>query len=225
MELELILKQNFPKLTAEYMQFALDKHNCRQCSLYNDYSAAPIQSEGCTIKPVFMFIGEAPGAEEIGQNRPFIGAAGQRLRQELRKYPSIFNKQNTLISNVLSCRPMKNKFPSANNHYTVNGITGCPGKVVVKHCFDTWVQREIKLVDPKIVVTIGSHSLGHIRNDKGITQHHGTWKRLEDQRWCFSLYHPSYVLRCRNDNNMKHIETEFDADIKALSETYEEHLD
>lgn len=199
-----VLKKNFLKMSREYRQFALEKDACRACPHYSHYQQTA-QSEGNAIDPTFVFVGECYGAEEIENMRPFIGVAGQRLRQELRKYPDVFNRKTSLITNTLSCRPLDNKFPS--NPDTVHA------------CYAKWTQRELKLLKAPIIITLGSHALLQVRGEKGITSVRGTWKFLNEFRaWSMATYHPSYVLRCRNDPAKRAVEHEFEEDIKNVAE-------
>lgn len=201
-----VISANFPEVSKSYERFALEKDKCRSCALYSIYGQVT-QAEGCTHSPTFMFIGEAPGADEVEKNRPFIGAAGQRLRQELRKFPSVFNKKTTLISNVVACRPENNKFP---DHDVANA------------CFGLWLEQEIRLVRPKIIVALGNQPLRYIRNETGITTKRGTWKHLGKYgAWSFATYHPSYVIRQERAKDEQVI-ANFEADIAELAISWQD---
>jgi len=178
--IDTILNKNFTILTDEYRKFAVEKDSCRCCSIYDEYKQVG-QSEGSTQNPTFMFVGESLGKDEVEQVRPFIGRAGQRLREELRKYPETFNKKNTLISNALSCRPKDNKFPQTSDVFQLNGSTA-NGREIVNFCANKWVVQEIKIVNPKILVLVGGMALEVIANIKGITA-----KSLEDPKIRFQL--------------------------------------
>lgn len=223
--LEEVLSRNLTKISEAYRQFAYEKDECRRCSIYDSYKHVG-QSEGNAEDPIFMFIGEALGKDEVEQGRPFIGRAGQRLRQELRKHAAEFTRNNCLISNVLSCRPFDNKFPKdKEGPYEIRDgkKTGrkAKGREVVNFCATNWVRREIELVRPKVIVTLGSVALDYIRGDRGITEHRGTWKFLPQFRvWSLATYHPSYVLRCENDPDKDYIVAEFETDIAKVAKTW-----
>ena len=134
MLLKQIVTNNFYCISDEYKSFIDLKHECHKCRLREDYGHNPIQSEGCANNPTFMFIGESPGQDELEQNRPFVGKAGQKLRGEIRKYPYTFTRENTIITNVIACRPMNNKFPSGSD------------KELADTCFSTWLKKEIKIL-------------------------------------------------------------------------------
>ena len=209
--LNIIFERNFYKISNEYKKFAIQKDACRQCSLYSHYEQV-VMSEGNAESPTFLFIGEGPGADEAIQNRPFIGLAGQRLREELRKHPDVFNKESVLISNILGCRPLNNQFPS-------NGST-------VHNCADSWLRKEIKLLKPKVIILLGSKALEYSRErsisgkwqgKRGITANRGVWNFLPEYKaWSLATFHPSYVIRCQKMNEM-HIVKQFEEDIQQIA--------
>lgn len=223
---------NFVESTPEYMEFATQKSLCKQCSVYDSYKTV-VQSEGNVKNPTFMFVGEAAGNDEVEHNKPFIGRAGQRLRQELRKYQSTFNKKTCLISNVLPCRPKDNQFPQDKNGvFMVKGIVA-KAHVVISNCTENWLLKEIALVRPKIIVTLGAQALNVIRNAG--TEIHERYRRMSDNRgswvflnafkaWSYATYHPSYVLRCSNGENSL-VESEFEFDIKKIADTWEQLIE
>ena len=211
MDIDSIINQNFTKISLPYLNLAKEKHNCKKCEIFTHYNHNPIQSEGNAENPIFMFIGEAPGDDELTQNRPFIGRAGQRIREELRKYPHTFTKENTVISNTVACRPLNNMFPS-----------GKDGRKLVGICVSSWLMKEINILKPKVIVTLGSQALHFVRSDRGITSNRGTWKFLPEFRaWSLATYHPSYVLRCQNTEQI-HIPKEFEKDIQIIAETWQD---
>jgi DNA polymerase len=237
MSLDDVLSRNFTKITPEYRAFARKKDGCRQCSIYDHYKHVG-QSEGNAQNPTFMFIGEALGADEVEQKRPFVGRAGQRLRAELRKHAKTFNRETTLISNVLVCRPLNNSFPHRSSEtYHIRpqnegslkvGKKQHPveprpvqGREVVAFCWSHWTEQEIALVRPKVIVTLGAKALDFVRGDSGITSNRGAWKFLPDYRaWSFATYHPSYVLRCQNDEAKEYVVEQFEEDIRKVAMTW-----
>ncbi len=201
-----ILKRNFSKISDEYRSFAEAKSECQKCSIYEHYKTVGM-SEGNAKDPTFMFIGESAGGDEVEQVRPFIGAAGRVLRAEIRKHKS-FKKSNTIITNVLACRPLDNKFPAGDHSHEV------------QICTKNWLFQEIKILKPKIVVTLGNPALKYVRGDWGITANRGKWKFLHLIRaWSFATYHPSYVMR--SERSDKHFVVEqFRNDIKAVAKMW-----
>lgn len=229
MEITEILSRNFSVISEEYREFALKKDACRQCSIYNHYKQVG-QSEGNAKDPTFMFVGEALGKDEAQQVRPFIGRAGQRLRKEMRKHSKVFNRKTTIISNLIACRPKDNKFPSqSHGPYFVKKGPGREDKIpatkVVLVCANSWLFREIALLKPKIIVTMGARALEFVVQEKGITVNRGHWKFLPQFRaWSFATFHPSYVMRCENDEDKSYISDQFDEDIKKIAQTSHYYL-
>lgn len=207
MDIELVLERNFTRISDKYREFALKKDKCQKCSIYEHYKQVG-QSEGNAVDPTFMFIGEALGKDEVVQVRPFVGAAGKLLRAEIRKYSETFKKSNTIITNVLACRPLDNKFPAGD--YSPE----------VKTCTTNWLFKEIKILRPKILVTLGNPALKYVRGDWGITANRGKWKFLHQFRaWSFATYHPSYVMRSEGTDKQFVVE-QFQNDIKAVAKMW-----
>ena len=203
MDIEKVLERNFTCISDEYRTFALEKDKCQSCDIYGHYKQVG-QSEGNAKDPTFMFVGEALGKDEIQQNRPFIGMAGQVLRREMRKHKA-FKKTNTIISNVLACRPLNNKFPAGDKSPEVT------------ICTTNWLFNEIKLLRPKIIITLGNPALKYVRGDWGITANRGKWKFLHKFRaWSFATYHPSYVMRSEKSEK-QFVVDQFQNDIKVVA--------
>ncbi|KKK79971.1 hypothetical protein LCGC14_2828170, partial [marine sediment metagenome] len=204
MDIEKVIERNFTRITEEYRAFALEKDKCQKCSIYKNYSQV-VQSEGNAKNPTFMFIGEAAGKDEVEQVRPFVGAAGRVLRTEMRKYPKAFKRTNTIITNVLACRPLDNKFPAGDKSPEVSV------------CTNNWLFKEIKILRPKIIVTLGNPALKYVCGDWGITANRGKWKFLHRFRvWSFATYHPSYVMRSERSEKQFVVE-QFQNDIRAVA--------
>lgn len=218
MNLDIILNRNFTNISAKYEKFAKKKSNCRKCGLFNHYKQVA-QSEGNAVNPIFMFIGEGYGKDEVSQIRPFIGRAGKRIRSEIRKHPDTFNKKTCLLSNVLSCRPLNNKFPKGIGDWCDNS-KALSGDDLVISCAERWLFQEIELVNPKVLVLLGSQSLRFMRNQTGITDNRGSWKFLPQfKAWSFATYHPSYVLRCEQSKK-RFVVRQFEDDIKKIAKTW-----
>lgn len=222
-----ILKKNFTAITPDYEKFAREKDACRRCPIYANY-IQNAQSEGNAKNPTFMFIGEAYGKDEQEQVRPFIGRAGQRLRQELRKWSKVFDKENTILTNVLSCRPYSNKFPvslkteiwpSGNREQSI--ITND----VASYCQGLWLDREIALLRPKVIVALGAVALKYVFGVEKISEHRGEWRFLLKYRAMgFSTYHPSYILRCANDHAKSYNVKLFEQDIAKIATTWQKMI-
>lgn len=137
-----------------------------------------------------MLVGEAPGGEEEKQGKPFVGKAGQNLNEFL----DILNlkRENLYISNVVKLRPYKLS-PKTNKP-----INRPPNKEELRF-FVPYLHREIKLVQPELVVSLGNFALKNITMDNKITigDCHGTLLDIGNMK-LFPLYHPASVIYNRS---------------------------
>jgi len=124
-----------------------------------------------------MFIGEAPGAEEDLQGRPFVGAAGQVLNNLLNKLG--LRREEVYITNVLKSRPPGNRNPEADE---------------IEACLP-FLKRQIAAIRPKVIVTLGKIATDALLGVKEpITRLRGQWRRYDHIR-VMPTFHPSYLLR------------------------------
>jgi uracil-DNA glycosylase len=133
-----------------------------------------VPGEG-TAPAAVMLVGEAPGASEDKQGRPFVGRAG-RLLEELLAEAGL-EREQVYITNVVKARPPKNRDPRADE---------------VAHCLP-WLETELALVQPALVVPLGRHALAHFSDDPKISEVHGT-EITERGRTLFPMYHPAAAL-------------------------------
>jgi len=172
---------------------------CQACKLRAACTQV-VPAEGCTESPLLLVVGEAPGADEDMEGRPFVGRAGQLLREVIRE-TGILNKRNTLISNVVMCRPPKNKFPTDKSP---------------KICATKWLFQEIEMARPQRMLLLGSKALWHVAGMKGITENRGQWYNIRGVR-TMATFHPSYILRCESEGKVQ-VRREFEDDIMEVAE-------
>ena len=168
--------------------------NCTDCPLASGRTHA-VPGEGNPQADV-MFIGEAPGFQEDRQGRPFVGPAGKLLDGLLASIGT--NRDDVFIANMVKCRPPDNRDPD-------------PGELAACTKF---LDRQIELVNPKLIVTLGRFAFGRYFPGEGITKARG---RLREKvgRKIFPVLHPAAVLR-RDELRPTMIE-----DFKAISEILE----
>lgn len=159
--------------------------SCNSCKLRAGCTQV-VPGTGKIDSPILMIIGEAPGADEDEQGEPFVGMAGQVLRRALRA-TGVINRTNTLITNVVHCRPPANKFP------TDESASICVGK---------WLANEILLAKPKRLMLLGNVPLKYVAGMTGITSHRGTWITAMGVR-TMPTYHPSYIIRQDGQGDMR----------------------
>jgi DNA polymerase len=129
-----------------------------------------------------LILGEAPGAEEDREGRPFVGRAGQLLDRMLaaiglsRTSPD--SEAAFYITNVMPWRPPGNRDPD-------------PAEIAMMMPF---VERHIALVDPQVIVAVGNTSLFALTGSKGILRARGNWT-LALGKPLLPMTHPAYLLR------------------------------
>ncbi len=138
-------------------------------------TANPVLGEGNPRARV-MFIGEAPGQKEDELKRPFVGASGQFLTELLSGIG--LKREDVYISNVVKFRPPGNRDPEP---------------IEKEQCMP-WLMLEIALIQPRVIVTLGRHSLGHFFPTRTITESHGKPLKLSSSMTLFPIYHPAAAL-------------------------------
>jgi len=146
---------------------------CTRCDLSKSRKNA-VPGEGPENAQI-MFIGEGPGFHEDQQGRPFVGAAGQFL-DELLKVAGLERKQ-VYITNIIKCRPPGNRDPQTDE------IEAC----------GIYLNRQIELLDPKVIVTLGRYSMERFIPGAKISQIHGLPRKV-GRRLVVPMYHPAAGL-------------------------------
>jgi DNA polymerase len=126
-----------------------------------------------------MIVGEAPGASEDKQGRPFVGRAGKMLDQLLAE--AGLEREQVYITNVVKARPPGNRDPRASE--------------VAHHM--PWLETQLALIKPALVVPLGRHALAHFSDDAKISEVHGT-EVTERGRTLFPMYHPAAALHTQS---------------------------
>jgi len=147
---------------------------CTKCELHRSRKKA-VPGEGPAHTEI-MFIGEGPGAREDEQGRPFVGASGKFLDQLLEQ--AGVTRADVWITNVVKCRPPGNRDPLPNE---------------VEICTSNYLQHQIKIVNPSIIVTLGRFSMNLFFKGAKITQIHGQMRKVEDH-FVIAMYHPAAAL-------------------------------
>lgn len=147
---------------------------CTRCELHRSRKKA-VPGEGPAHAEI-MFIGEGPGFHENEQGRPFVGAAGQFLDQLLQQ--AGVTRSAVWITNVVKCRPPGNRDP-------------LPEEIEI--CTRNYLQHQIRIVDPSIIVTLGRFSMGLFFKGAKITQIHGQMQKVDDH-FVIAMYHPAAAL-------------------------------
>lgn len=147
---------------------------CTRCELHRSRTEA-VPGEGPSHAEI-MLIGEGPGATEDKQGRPFVGASGKFLNQLLEQ--AGVTRADVFITNVVKCRPPGNRDP-------------LPDEIEI--CTSNYLQHQIEIVNPSIIVTLGRHSMGLFFKGAKITQIHGQMRQVGD-RFVIAMFHPAAAL-------------------------------
>lgn len=154
-------------------ELAAEVQRCQNCELYK-HALKGVPGEGPADAEVLL-IGEAPGWHENQQGRPFVGAAGQFLEQLLHSVG--LRRDQVFIANVIKHRPPDNRDPLPEELEACNG----------------YLDRQIALIDPRVIVTLGRFSLNKFFPGERIGRIHGIARR-HGSRLVLPLYHPAAAL-------------------------------
>ena len=193
-----------PKINFQsYEEFEVYKCHCRSCPIGKVYNKV-VLSDGNKTNPKVVVVGEAPGKDELEENKPFVGKCGKLLRETLEK--NGFNETNSLITNLMPCRPENNKFPKDES--------------VIHSCKNMWLKSEIKLLNPDFLLIIGSKPLKFLLGLDAITKSRGIWynKKLNGKLVrILPTFHPSYVQRTQYSKDKEYVGKFFQQDIENIA--------
>jgi len=149
--------------------------NCIRCKLHKTRKTI-VFGEGNPAAEL-MLIGEAPGADEDAQGRPFVGRAGQLLMQMIKAIG--FQRGDVFIANVLKCRPPENRNPESDE------ISVC----------SPFLWKQISIIQPKVIIALGTFSAQLVLNSKSTISY--MRNRVYDMPFgkVVATYHPSFLLR------------------------------
>jgi DNA polymerase len=152
---------------------AAEVRACKNCPLHAGRTNA-VPGDG-SPRAQIMFIGEGPGFHEDRQGLPFVGAAGGFLNELLAGVG--LKREDVYITNVVKCRPPGNRDPLPEE------IAACQG----------YLDRQIELIDPKVIVTLGRYSMARWFPSARISHIHGKPRQF-GRRLVVPFYHPAAAL-------------------------------
>lgn len=205
---------------------------CVRCEdgLKREEGQTPVPGEGIPNADI-MLIGESPGAEEMKYCRPFIGKAGENLNGFLESVG--LDRSQMYVVNTTRCRPYKETEKILKNgSKRVTKSNKPPSQHAIRSCA-AWLDMEIELVNPTLLVTLGSTPLKRLLPDESISKVHGTLltvpiqkaEKNEDSREftlshkpfnVFPLYHPAAIIYRRE---LKEV---FEEDLRKLRKAVEQ---
>lgn len=167
--------EQLPESGETFKQIWSDVGNCTRCSLCEGRTNV-VHTNG-NQKARLMFVGEAPGADEDTQAKPFVGRAGQLLTKIIEAIG--FKREEVLIGNVNRCRPPGNRAPT-------------PDEVAMCKPF---LLREIAAARPEVIVVLGNTAMKNLLEIKeGITRVRGQFQNYKGVK-VMPTFHPAYLLR------------------------------
>jgi uracil-DNA glycosylase family 4 len=184
--------------TETFEQIHTEIGDCTRCPLHLERTHV-VHTEG-NRKARLMFVGEAPGADEDIQARPFVGRAGQLLTKIIEAIG--LKREEVLIGNVNRCRPPGNRAPTTEEASTCK----------------PYLLREIAIVQPEVIVVLGNTAMKNLLDTReGITRLRG---RFQDYKGIkvMPTFHPAYLLR---DPSKKRETWE---DLKMVRDYLDSHL-
>lgn len=150
--------------------------NCRRCGLHKTRKNI-VFGEGA-VQAKIVFVGEAPGADEDVQGRPFVGRAGQLLTDIIVKGMRL-RREDVYICNILKCRPPGNRNPSTEE------ISQC----------EPFLKQQLQLIRPQVICAMGKFAAQVLlKTETPITALRGRFQDYEGIR-LLPTYHPAYLLR------------------------------
>jgi uracil-DNA glycosylase len=159
---------------------AAEVRGCTRCRLHEGRTRA-VPGEGNASTEV-VFVGEGPGFNEDKQGRPFVGRAGDLLVKLLAHVG--WRRDDVFITNIVKCRPPENRDPEADE------IAACA----------PYLTRQLEVLDPAVVVTLGRFSMARFMPGVRISQAHGTVRPADPATGArdalvLAMYHPAAALR------------------------------
>ena len=156
---------------------------CELCDLAHTRKHA-VPGSG-NVDSNIMFIGEGPGKHEDENGLPFVGAAGKLLDELLQGID--LRREDVYITNIVKCRPPQNRDPNPEE------IASC----------NAYLERQIDLIDPSVIVTLGRFSMARWFPDTRISDIHGMPKRF-GSRVVVPMFHPAAALYNPNKRPVLH---------------------
>ena len=179
---------------------ALDEKEVRGCTRCRLCEARKntVFGEGDADAKVF-FIGEGPGENEDLQGRPFVGRAGEMLNKWIAAMG--LRREQAYIANIVKCRPPGNRVPMPDE------VATCT----------PYLERQLEIIRPKVIVTLGLPSLKYMTNDQRLTmgRSRGQWREWRGIKM-MPTFHPAYVLRAYTDETRAAVWSDLQMVMKEL---------
>ncbi len=188
---------DFNSLKEEYLK-------CAKCPILCQNRIQVVFGSGNPDADVLL-LGEAPGATEDQQGIPFCGMSGQILDELLSSIN--LNREDIFITNTILCRPPDNRNPE---------------KAEIENCHQR-LNQLLKVMKPKVIVTIGNFATNRIIGKSGITQIRGKVFNYKDKIKVVPVIHPaSYLYSGRNPEKLQQMKDDFQVIAQVLHDFKEQ---
>lgn len=180
-----------PQACEELKKIASEIAECCCCELGN-IRTHPVPGEGNPNARI-VFVGEAPGADEDKQGRPFVGRAGKLLEKIINAMG--LQRQDVFIGNILKCRPPGNRDPKPDE---------------IANCIH-FLHRQLDIIQPEVIVALGAHAAKTLLStSKPIGQLRGRFHEYHtadgtEPIKLMPTYHPAYLLRNYSTDNRRKV--------------------
>ena len=175
-------------MSNKLQQLKLQAESCIACKLATTRNRV-VFGEGNPDARV-MFIGEGPGRREDELGRPFVGRSGELLTRIIENGMKL-SRESVYIANIVKCRPTVDMEMQKDRAPDQEEVAAC----------SHFLQKQIELIQPEVIVTLGGPSTKFILNSKeGITRLRGQWHSYREIP-VMPTFHPSYILRNGGDKS------------------------
>lgn len=175
----------------ELEKIAKELRKCCKCGL-GETRTNTVPGEGNPNARI-VFVGEAPGADEDAQGRPFVGRAGKMLDNII--IACGLKRTDVFICNILKCRPPGNRDPR-------------PDEII--NCLP-YLQKQLELINPEVIIALGAHAARTLLNtNQPIGQLRGRFHEYYTSETAAPIklmptYHPSYLVRNYSQDNRRRV--------------------
>jgi DNA polymerase len=158
-------------------------NNCDKCDLCKT-RIKTVPGQGNVMSRIFV-IGEGPGKNEDEEGLPFVGKAGQLLTELFKE--SGISRENLFITNIVKCRPPNNRVPEEKE------MNSC----------SSYLMEQISIINPKVILTLGASSSNFVlSSNEKISRIRGNPVSYGDIS-VLPTFHPSYLLRCLTNTEIR----------------------
>lgn len=203
---ETMLQKSDPKIVAEKQKkleaLAKRVRKCTQCPLHETRTHG-VPGEG-NPDAWIVFVGEAPGADEDAQGRPFVGRAGQLLTKIIEAMG--LKREDVYIGNILKCRPPGNRDPQ---------------DLEITACVD-YLYEQLDIIQPEIIVALGAHAARTLlKSREAIGRLRGRIHQfypspMREPIKLVATYHPAYLLRNYTQDSRRRVWDDMQLVLKEL---------